>query len=1305
MSDTASIRDVLHTSYDRAAWQLLLENIFPQGSLSLLRTPEDLSAEHEKVTATRQLGTLTLPGDDEKIALLEITTTDQIKLARNRVGLRNFVASFIDQANASAVLAVFTQPDSPDWRLTFAAKKTTLDQDTFEITTIETAPRRFTFLLGQNEPCRTAAARLATIAEKGDELSLRDLEVSFSVESLTKDFFKKYKGHYQTFIDYLLSDSQSAGTRELFEIPELDDAKEQEKADKPVRDFVKTLLGRLVFLHFLQKKGWLGCPENSRQWRGGDTDFLQSFLQQARDANDADVFHSEYLSPLFFEALNTADRPKDIFPLTGTRLPYLNGGLFDDEHPELREINFPEQLFTDLLNFFGEYNFTIDENDPEDHEVGIDPEMLGMIFENLLEDNKEKGAYYTPKAIVSYMARQSLLHYLQTHLGENKELEQLLNEKDISNAEDYPFVIEHKQEIASLLEKVTICDPAIGSGAFPIGLLHEILWTRLTLEPEKNTPEQRAALKRRIIQDSIHGVDIDPGAIEIARLRFWLTLVVDEDEPRPLPNLDYKIHRADSLIEYIRGEAVNLGVEAPKDDASKAAVADLITAKQELFIAQRIPEKRNAWFALYRALAKLAQAEFTWMRQTDFENAERLDFLTKGIHDFGQWVGKIDTIKKQRVHHQDTLLAELKAWFDDPEHPTFLWNLHFGGIFADGGFDIVIANPPYVRQELIKPIKPLLKDRFETFTGTADLFVSFYEQAHNLLRENGVLTFITSNKYYRAGYGKKIRQFLAEKQTIRTLIDFRDAPIFNEVIAYASIYVGQNTPPPTKHFVNALPWDLDKPAATLPIEIQNAFPVSQDALTPDGWRLVPPHVTALLEKLRTKGTPLGEYVDGRFYYGIKTGFNEAFVIDGAKRSELIAADPKSREIIKPFLRGRDVKRWKSTHEDLWVIATFPSLNLKIQDYPAVEQFLRGFYPKIKQTGEHLTDEEKRQVNTHAASNGIELSEKALKKSRKSTSGKWFETQDNIAYWQEFNQPKIVLGRFMNSPLYCFDDDSNYISNASSIIGGQGQELASMLNANTSWWFLTSTTTDLQNGYLQAHNNNHSPLPIPPATGTDKTKLAILAERCTDAALAGDQAALAAHEHEINQIVYRLFNLTEQEIYLIESSLGIESTPIVIDATGSELPATQRPAALGSALNYLLEFLPQVFRVAGEAISLEQLFSSYYLLTDLQKNKAAAKQAIGDNAEPWIKSFAEPTDSNEFIDAFRGLIASNDIQVTPSGLLQWVGESYGVTKNPWIHCDARFTNLMIENAPEKLPQPTPAIRDTVLSPIRTAYQVA
>jgi hypothetical protein len=772
MAVSIALQSQLRLPFSRDTYLAILTDLFPSGSLHLLQVPEHIAAPCDHVRRTQQLGSVQLP-DGNSIALLEVEVEDQVQLARNRVALRNFVAKFIDEAATQAVLAVFHQPGKTDWRLTYASKRSQLDEDTLEITSVQTAPRRYTFLLGENEPCRTAAGRLAEIRERDEHLTLEDVEKAFSVERLNKEFFDLYKEHYDRFVAHLLAPERVKAVRTAFGVPFIRDDDEestaaaQNKADKPIRDFVKRLLGRLVFLHFLQKKGWMGCKPGGKAWTGGDTDFLASYFTLAEAKGEAEQFHSRWLLPLFFEALNKDhdERPGHLFAPTGTRIPYLNGGLFEASEVEqallpadsekgragvpASLVDFPAAHFRALLEFFGQYHFTIDENDPEDHEVGIDPEMLGHIFENLLEDNKDKGAYYTPKAIVSYMARQSLLHYLQTHLGENAELITLLNEKDLTRLEKNGFVHQHAKRIAELLDAVKVCDPAIGSGAFPIGVLQEILWTRLALDWTLNTPEDRARLKRQIIQNSIHGVDLDPGAVEIARLRFWLALVVDEEQPRPLPNLDYKIHRADSLIEYIRGEPVHLGKVSAEDKRTHGAIQSLIAAKQSLFTAQRLPEKRAARFALYRALAEVAIAEFTWLRNEMgliANDAERAAQLDNGLKEFTHRMRLIDSAAKESAKIQERILTDLRAWFDDDKSPTFLWQLHFGEVFANGGFDIVIANPPY-GGALSSVYAESLYDRFNVPKKVPDLYPYFLQAVRPMLQPTGVLCFINSNTW------------------------------------------------------------------------------------------------------------------------------------------------------------------------------------------------------------------------------------------------------------------------------------------------------------------------------------------------------------------------------------------------------------------------------------------------------------------------------------------------------------------------------------------------------------------------------
>jgi adenine-specific DNA-methyltransferase len=443
--DKDQLRAALNKTYGRDRWRSIVRQVF---SHVALYEPQEIPCRHDAVKGFLQIGDVRLE-DGKNLALFEIKLSEKIQLLRNRVTLRNIVARHIDQAANHGVLVIFDSR-SDDYRFTFAARETEFDEEG-NLLEKETATRRYTYVLGPNESCRTAADRFYALIQKRDQVSLDDVHEAFSVEKLNKEFFDAYQQHYQRFTEYLIA---SDYRENLFHVGRIKDDKERTAAEKPIRDFAKRLLGCIVFLHFLQKKGWLGCPAKSTDWTGGNPNFMDDLFGNAEDRAQ---FHATCLMPLFHGALNTPGRPNDVFELTGTRILYLNGGLFERHDPDVSAIDFPEEFFHNLLDFFGRYNFTIDENDPDDHEVGIDPEMLGHIFENLLEDNKDKGAYYTPKAIVQYMCQESLIQYLKTHLGDHIELENLVRFKTRGDETDKNnFIVRNARQIEELLDMVRI---------------------------------------------------------------------------------------------------------------------------------------------------------------------------------------------------------------------------------------------------------------------------------------------------------------------------------------------------------------------------------------------------------------------------------------------------------------------------------------------------------------------------------------------------------------------------------------------------------------------------------------------------------------------------------------------------------------------------------------------------------------------------------------------------------------------------------------------------------------------------------
>ena len=514
------LQNKLSTKFDFEQWKGILTEMFPRTEFFTHVN----RVSHDLIKDGGQVGLIHLD-DDRSLAIYTFEVNDNILINRNRKGLREITARTIDQSVIHGVLAFYYSKYVSDYRLTFIAKQTSFNEDG-ELIKTETAPKRYTFLLGENEPCRTAAERLFELIskKKTSSIKLADVIDAFSVERLNKEFFAGYKAQYNKFLQQLSDDKQN-------------------------RDYVKKLLGRLVFLQFLQKKGWMGVPASRSDWNGGDKNYLCHLIEYYK-GNDRLL--SDVLEPLFFNTLNER-REGDIADTRlgeNIKIPYLNGGLFEKDSIDKLDIDFPYVYFKDLMDFFAMYNFTIDENDPDDSEVGIDPEMLGHIFENLLEDNKDKGAFYTPKEIVQYMCRQSVIQYLKTHEPDEQyadPIEQLINNEIV-------LPILQTKSAASrfmqLLKDVKVCDPAIGSGAFPMGILyvlyHAIHHLQSHAEPHGNFDSTQT--KRDIIQNNIFGVDIEQGAVDIARLRFWLALVVDANKPEPLPNLDYKIACGNSQI-------------------------------------------------------------------------------------------------------------------------------------------------------------------------------------------------------------------------------------------------------------------------------------------------------------------------------------------------------------------------------------------------------------------------------------------------------------------------------------------------------------------------------------------------------------------------------------------------------------------------------------------------------------------------------------------------------------------------------------------------------------------------------------
>ena len=636
---------------------------------------------------------------------------------RKRVGLRKLIQPYL-RYEVDAAIAVFD--DGRHWRLSYIC-------DHKEGTT---SAKRFSYVLGDKQgQYKTPMERLDKVAAKAGHFKMDDLRDAFSVDALSKEFFDEYHRHYdrilRTTVELISKDpTLYSGLSKLF------------------ADYIKKMMGRIVFLHFLQKKGWLN----------GDPEFLKNlFFMQPLDRR-AD-FLEQVLEPLFFGIFNTEPQNrKKLFRDEGwdvqlleqwKGLPYLNGGLFERDSMDTAKLRLPASLFERLFEFMASYNFTVDENDPDDADIGVDPEMLGKIFESLLEDNKAKGAFYTPKEIVRYMCKESLIAYLNSKVNsdevnsESKE-NQITNHDSLVTAvrqfveqHEFPEELEPYREVLdTALRNVKICDPAIGSGAFPMGLLNELWRCREVLEvidqsplergtakpggmlqkPAPGTDEvgnRRAALKREIIENNIYGVDIEKGAIDIARLRFWLSIVVDaewnvnpDSGPDPLPNFDYKFMQGNSLIESYDGHDLSHIMDASsplergaarRRGMSKAGWAENQTGIE--FGSEEVKQNLRNWLKMYFSL-------------TDHkEKAYYRELINSSVKNY---------IVQQGIGPA----AETRLNAIDPSanQDFFLWHTWFKDIFDKGGFDIIIANPPYVKEYTNR-------EAFHGFRGTSPYYI------------------------------------------------------------------------------------------------------------------------------------------------------------------------------------------------------------------------------------------------------------------------------------------------------------------------------------------------------------------------------------------------------------------------------------------------------------------------------------------------------------------------------------------------------------------------------------------------------
>jgi hypothetical protein len=854
----------------------------------------------------KRLGQYTDPENNE-LDIITINLKKETGLERARTMQRNFAAWYLKNRGEkdAAVVAYYTE-GLDDWRFSFVRmdyKAEKSDSGKYKVITDLSPARRYSFLVGKNEPNHTAKQQLAPLLEDTDNNpTIEQLEQSFNIESVTKEFYQKYRTLCINLTEHIIKEFKK------------EKLLKQGLSSKGIDEvsFSKKLMGQVVFLYFIQKKGWLGVPKNET-WGKGDRRFLRTLLQKSITSKKN--FYNDYLEFLFYEALATEHRggsDPSYYPKFDCKIPFLNGGLFEADYDwKNTEIEIPTHFFTNknkteegdegdgILDVFDRYNFTVREDEPLEKEVAVDPEMLGKVFENLLEvkDRKSKGAYYTPREIVHYMCQESLINYLDltlnsqpasfVKLGEEqtdafgnkakkgqldleaeadnfiktprKDLEEFIHrgitaiENDIrveakrKETDTYSYQLpqsirEHAKELDKALEIIRICDPAIGSGAFPVGMMTEIVKARQVLDIYLKKGLTAYDCKRHCIQESIYGVDIDHSAIDIAKLRLWLSLVVDEEDfykIKPLPNLDYKIVEGNSLIGL------------PED-----VFPDLKTETE------------------------IEKLKIKFFEETDNEEKKEL---------------------RKQINKKIRRLLDSAEEFTS-YHVDFDFKLFFSEVFHEKrGFDLVIGNPPY-GIVFDNSLKATYEGKYKTFRRNNDVFVAFYESVSNLLNKKGNLRLITPNTFLNGDYFKELRRFFTSNFILDEILDFKDSKVFQDPAVFVCVFSIKR--------ISSVSFPY---SARIKISNEDFSQVSINTFQIDAISDFPFKVRNLITS-KIKAKTLIDSLDNLFFVK-DVGFNYWSIGKGKKRDgnsigdRILYSGTRKNKNDKPFLKGKDITKY------------------------------------------------------------------------------------------------------------------------------------------------------------------------------------------------------------------------------------------------------------------------------------------------------------------------------------------------------------------------------------------------------------
>jgi len=1109
----------------------------------------------------------------------------------------------LNRSTKSRALVLFIPQNCPEtYRFSLVTIDVELDEN--KVRKTYSNPRRYSYILGRKAKVHTPTKFLSL---KGRVKDVEELQQRFSVEVLTKQFYSELFNWYQ----WALSDNDG------FAVTYPNDTS-TEADDRKIDEHTIRLITRLIFVWFIKQKNLI--PEQIFQ-ANELKNILKNFDPLSKKSGN---YYNAILQNLFFATLNRAINERE-FAKVGSfqeqkehygiktlfrnteegswfirsdeemlqlfkKVPFLNGGLFEclDKEDANGKIFYydgfsrragrqkrafiPNCLFFEpeigLIPLLEKYNFTIEENTPNDVEVALDPELLGKVFENLLgaynpetkeTARKQSGSFYTPREIVNYMVDESLMAYLNTSCPDiaTETFRQLFNSETLPP--ELQNVPELTGKIAEKLKEAKILDPACGSGAFPMGILNRMLdlLKKLHTENEHSVYD----LKLQLIENCIYGIDIQTIAVQISKLRFFISLICEQlptNNPdknygiTSLPNLETKFVAANTLLglkvdfsdkldfqdeqllrlktklwdvrhrHFLAGNANEKHSLRKEDKDLRSQIKKYLIESSSVSDSDKVSQWQNEIEKL-----KIESARYTDERWEDVTETPKLQITL----DFGfeqptvqqQSLFKVDVNKQKRDETESKIkrleseinkelsktinigfeveadkLAHWDPYNQNKSSDFFDAEWMFG---IDSGFDVLIGNPPYVRQESITEYKPFFKEKFETFDGRADLYIYFYEKSIQLLKKYGCLSFISSNKFFRAKYGIPLRKYISEKSTIKAIIDFGELPVFESAATFPMVFITQKGKLNKTTFTFTQVKNLDPPYPDINALVQQkGNKLSFNSIEGSNWNLGSSSTNNLLEKLSKIGTPLKDIVKSDIYSGIKTGYNKAFYIDSATKDKLISADERAQELIKKLVSGDDVRKWTLKDSGLYLIYTYKRID--IENYPSIYQHLLMFKEKL----------ENRAV--------------------KQPFWQIQQPQYRPGIW---DNPKILYPDICKESRFTIDTEGCYLDMNGFIIPTENYWLLSILNSSLVWWFLQKICSVLgdadNNGRLRLKSQFIEKIPIPKTNDIIQNKLADFSKECIS--FKKQNKDTAAIEKGINVLVFRLYELTYEEVKVID----------------------------------------------------------------------------------------------------------------------------------------------------------------------------